>query len=62
MHKAWLTVIGQEFCPCPQICQKVPLIIGAFSVLITVFDLIGARGAYVNLFSTMSAKKSSIGR
>ena len=28
----------------------------------TVFDLIGARGAYVNLFSTTSAKRSSSGR
>ena len=29
---------------------------------ITLFDLIGARGAYVNLFSTPSAKRSSSGR
>ena len=29
---------------------------------VTVFDLIGARGAYVNLFSTTSAKRSSSGR
>ena len=28
----------------------------------TVFDLIGARGAFVNLFSTTSAKRSSNGR
>ena len=28
----------------------------------TVFDLIGARGAYVNLFYTTSAKRSSSGR
>ena len=28
----------------------------------TVFDRIGARGAYVNLFSTTSAKRSSSGR
>ena len=28
----------------------------------TVFDLIGPRGAYVNLFSTTSAKRSSSGR
>ena len=28
----------------------------------TVFDPIGARGAYVNLFSTSSAKRSSSGR
>ena len=28
----------------------------------TVFDLIGARGAYVNLLSTTSAKRSSSGR
>ena len=36
----------------------------AFSTLKedTVFDLIGARGAYVNLFSTTSAKRSSSGR
>ena len=31
-------------------------------IVYTVFDLIGARGAYVNLFSTTSAKKSSSGR
>ena len=29
--------------------------------VITVFDLIGARGTYVNLFSTSSAKRSSSG-
>ena len=29
---------------------------------LTVFDLIGARGAYGNLFSTTSAKRSSSGR
>ena len=28
----------------------------------TVFDQIGARGAYINLFSTTSAKRSSSGR
>ena len=28
----------------------------------TVFDLIGTRGAYVNLFSTTSAKRSPSGR
>ena len=28
----------------------------------TVFDLIGARGTYVNLFSTTSVKRSSSGR
>ena len=28
----------------------------------TVFDLIGARGAYVNLFSTTSVKRTSSGR
>ena len=32
------------------------------SIRDTVFDLIGARGAYVNLFSTTSAKLSSSGR
>ena len=28
----------------------------------TVFDLIGAQGAYINLFSTTSAKTSSSGQ
>ena len=32
------------------------------SICHTVFDLIGARGAYINLFSTTSAKWSSSGR
>ena len=31
-------------------------------IWVTVFDLIGALGAYVNLFSTTSAKRSSSGR
>ena len=30
--------------------------------LYTVFNLIGARGAYINLFSTTSVKRSSSGR
>ena len=28
----------------------------------TVFDLIGAQGAYINFFSTTNAKRSSSGR
>ena len=31
-------------------------------IWLTIFDLIGARSAYVNLFSTTSAKRSSSGR
>ena len=31
-------------------------------MLHTVFDLIGTQGAYVNMFSTNSAKRSSSGR
>ena len=38
------------------------LVEGLSAAYITVFDRIGARGAYVNLFSTTSAKTSSSGR
>ena len=37
-------------------------ILASIAIFITVFDLIGAPGGYVNLFITTSANRSSSGR